>query len=197
VIESILPPEITFTKDRIQDQWVYTFRHEDLGEIGRVRLKGIGKNTMINLDITGDPNDPMTEKRREIFEPLGMQIADQMESIVGRGTENPVPTPPPVQGKTRVMSKLMQCEKCGAYVATLIFPDNAWTPDRLEDYARMMYSEYSERNLPTWIIGSPLDKSENPPAHILKVWPEREPVCIMTPDEFNPMLNKIQETHCD
>ena len=63
MIESILPPEISFTKDRIQDQWVYTFRHEDLGEIGRVRLKGIGQNTMINLDITGDPNDPYNKAR--------------------------------------------------------------------------------------------------------------------------------------
>ncbi len=39
---------------------------------------------MINLDISGDPNDSMTEKRREIFEPLGMQIANQMESTNAR-----------------------------------------------------------------------------------------------------------------
>jgi len=178
----MLPPEITFTKARIQNQWVYTFRHKDLGDIGRIRLKGTGKNTMINLDVTGDPNDPMTAIRREIFEPLGMRIANQMESIVGRGTEKPVPTPQPIQDKTLVESRIMQCVKCDAYVAMLIFADNAWTPDCLEDYARMMYPEYSKVNLPTWVIGSPLDNSENPPAYILKVWPEREPVSILTPD---------------
>lgn len=193
----MLPPEIKFTKTRIQEQWVYTFRHEDLGEIGRIRLKGTGQNTMINLDVTGDPNDPMTARRREIFEPLGMLIANQMESIVGRGTEKPIPTPQPIQPKTRVESKIMQCEKCDAYVAMLIFAEDARTPDRLEDYARMMYPEYSKVNLPTWVIGSTLDNSENPPAYILKVWPEREPVSILTPDEFNPVINKIQETHCD
>ena len=196
-MKSILPPEITFKKSRIQDQWVYTFRHESLGEIGRIRLKGTGQNTMINLDITGDPNDPMTAKRREIFEPLGMRIADQMESVVGRGTAPPVPTPQPIQPKTIVGSKIMQCLKCDAYVALLIFAEDARTSDRLEDYARMMYSNYSKTDLPTWVIGAPLDNSENPPAHIMKVWPEREPVCILTPDKFNPVINKIQETHCD
>ncbi|MBU2431884.1 MAG: hypothetical protein KKH99_14420, partial [Proteobacteria bacterium] len=73
-----LPSEITTTKERIEDQWVYTFRHKDLGDIGRIRLKGTGNNTMINLDVTGDPDDPMTAKRREIFEPIGMRIANQM-----------------------------------------------------------------------------------------------------------------------
>lgn len=193
----MLPPEITFTKARIQNQWVYTFRHKDLGDIGRIRLKGTGKNTMINLDVTGDPNDPMTAIRRAIFEPLGMRIANQMESIVGRGIGKPVPTPQPIQDKTLVESRIMQCVKCDAYVAMLIFADNAWTPDCLEDYARMMYPEYSKVDLPALVIGSPLDNSENPPAYILKVWPEREPVCILTPDEFNPVINKIQETHCD
>jgi hypothetical protein len=42
-----------------------------------------------------------------------------------------------------VKSQIMQCEKCDAYVALLIFVDNAWSPDRLEDYAQMMYKNYS------------------------------------------------------
>ena len=56
-----------------------------------------------------------------------------MESIVGCGTENPISIPPPTQDKTRVMSRIIQCEKSGAYVAALIFPDNTRTPNRLED----------------------------------------------------------------
>ena len=54
-----LPTEIAVSKDRIDDQWVFTFRHCDLGNIGRIRLKGTGTNTMINLDVVGDPDDPM------------------------------------------------------------------------------------------------------------------------------------------
>jgi hypothetical protein len=151
---------------------------------------------MINLEIVGDPGDPMTARRREIFEPIGMRIANQMESTVGIGAEKPAPTPPPAQGKTLVKSQVMQCVKCGAHVAMLIFADNAWTPDHLEDYARMMYPNYSKMGLPTWIIGSPLDNSVDAPAYFLKVWPEREPVCSLTPDEFDPVICKIQESHC-
>ena len=195
-MKSNLPPGITFTKTRIQDQWVYTFRHKDLGNIGRIRLKGTGNNTTINLDVIGEPNDPMTARRREVFEPVGMRIANQMESIVGRGSEKLVPTPQPIQEKTLVKSQIMQCVKCDAYVAMLIFADNAWTPDCLEDYAQMMYSNYSEMGLPTWIIGSPLNNSMDALAYFLKVWLEREPVCLLTPDEFDPVICKIQESHC-
>ncbi|MCK5507266.1 MAG: hypothetical protein KAI50_01955 [Desulfobacterales bacterium] len=136
-MKSNLPPGITFTKTRIQDQWVhFTFRHKDLGDIGRIRLKGTGNNTTINLDVIGvTPMSP-------------------------------------------------------------IFADNAWTPDRLEDYAQMMYPNYSEVGLPTWIIGSPLNNLMDAPAYFLKVWPEREPVCLLTPDEFDPVICKIQESHC-
>jgi hypothetical protein len=48
-----LPPEITVSKDQIDSQWVFTFRHNELGNIGRIRLKGTGANTMINLDVIG------------------------------------------------------------------------------------------------------------------------------------------------
>lgn len=195
-MESLLPPGITFTKDRIEDQWVFTFRHAELGDIGRIRLKGTGNNTMINLDVIGDPSDPMTARRREIFEPIGMRIANQMESVVGAGAEAPIPTPQPSQEKTLVESQIMQCEKCDAYVAVLIFADNAWTPDVLEDYARMMYSSYSKMDLPTWIIGTPLNSSQDAPAYFLKVWPEREAARLLTPDEFEPVIRKLQDSHC-
>jgi hypothetical protein len=83
--------------------WVLPNEHfTGTGNIGRIRLKGTGNNTTINLDVIGEPNDPMTARRREVFEPIGMRIANQMESIVGRGSEKPVPTPQPIQEKTLV-----------------------------------------------------------------------------------------------
>jgi hypothetical protein len=54
----------------------------------------------------------------------------------------------------------------------------------------------SKMGLPTWIIGSPLNSSMDAPAYFLKVWPEREPVSLLTPDEFDPVICKIQESHC-
>ncbi len=85
--------------------------------------------------------------------------------LIGRGTEEPVPTPQPTQEKTLVKSQIMQCVKCDAHIAMLIFADNAWTLDRLEDYAQMMYPNYSEMGLPTWIIGSPLNNSMDAPVY--------------------------------
>jgi hypothetical protein len=82
------------------------------------------------------------------------------------------------------------------YVAVLIFADNAWTPDVLEDYARMMYSSYSNMDLPTWVIGTPLNNSKDAPAYISKVWPEREAARLLTPDEFEPVIRELQDTHC-
>lgn len=78
----------------------------------------------------------------------------------------------------------------------LIFAEDAKAPDRLEDYALLMYLNYSKAKLPTWIIGAPLENTLNAPAYILKVWPKREPVQCLGPDEFNPELFRIQESHC-
>jgi hypothetical protein len=81
-------------------------------------------------------------------------------------------------------------------VAILIFAEDAKAPDHLEYYARLMYLNYSKANLPTWIIGGPLKNTLNAPAYILKVCPKRESVRCLEPDEFNPVLFRIQESHC-
>ncbi|MEW6405452.1 MAG: hypothetical protein AB1649_26975 [Chloroflexota bacterium] len=81
-------------------------------------------------------------------------------------------------------------------MAMLIYADDAKTPDRLEDYARLMYPTYSRVNLPTWVIGTPFGNTPHSPAYILKVWLEREPVQFLRPDEFNAGLDWIQEYHC-
>jgi hypothetical protein len=125
-----------------------------------------------------------------------MDIAKQMESAVNTSTEKPVPTPMPTNDKTLVESQIIQCEKCDAYVAMLIFAENAKSPDRLEDYAQRMYKHYSKKGLPTWIIGSPLNSSAEAPAYLLKVWPEREPIYTLTPAEFDPVIGKLVKSHC-
>jgi len=191
-----LPSDITVSKARVHNQWIYTFRHKELGELGRIRLKGADGQTWILCDAVGDPNDPMTAKRQSIFEPLSKKIANQMERILGKGIANGSPPPLPPADKVLVESKMMQCVRCGAFVAMLIFADDAKTPDRLEDYARLMYPTYSKMNLPTWVIGASLINMPHSPAYILKVWPERESVQFLRPDEFNPGLDRIQESHC-
>jgi hypothetical protein len=58
-----------------------------------------------------------------------------------------------------------------------------------------------EINGRTWINGETVGNQDDPmtaktTAYILKVWPEREHVQLLRPDESNPGLDRIQESHC-
>ena len=92
----------------------------------------------------------------------------------------------------------MQCQRCNANVALLIFAEHAKERGELEDYVRLMYPKIVELNVPSWVIGPPIDSPSSPesPADILKVWPERGSVSQLRPDEFNPILEELTTTHC-
>ncbi|MGH9396900.1 MAG: hypothetical protein ACRD18_08640 [Terriglobia bacterium] len=93
----------------------------------------------------------------------------------------------------------MQCERCNAVVAMLIFAPKATDPGHFEDYARKMYPEYTRLNLPAWIIGPALGDGPlmDRPADILKIWPAREPIRCLRPAEFNPIVDELATRHCD
>ena len=198
-----LPPDVSFQKERLSYGWAYVFRHTQLGNLGRIVLQGRPDGrTHLTCEVAGDPADPMTAKRAAIFEPLGLELASKFDKATG-GTGNVDvpwvdPPPRPIEPKKGVASKLMQCETCEAGVALLIFAEQAADPGDLEDYARLMYPQIAEQDLPTWVIG-PMVGSGPPaerPADILKVWPEREPVRRMRPDEFNSIIDRLAATHC-
>ncbi|MFC1716892.1 hypothetical protein ACFL6S_24710 [Candidatus Poribacteria bacterium] len=118
----------------------------------------------------------------------------------GTGEEKPVsPLPgPSASPLKRVATKLMQCERCGANVALLIFADDTTDRGGLEDCARLMYQKVVELNMPTWVIGPPIESEPSPesPADILKIWPEREAIRQLHPDEVNPIIEALATTHC-
>jgi hypothetical protein len=97
-----------------------------------------------------------------------------------------------------VESQMMQCERCEAGVALLIFAARATDHGGLEDYARKMYPQVTRLNLPTYVIGPALgeDPMIERPADILKIWPAREPVRRLRPDEFNPIIAGLARAHC-
>ncbi|MGO9172217.1 MAG: hypothetical protein ACLP7P_09660 [Rhodomicrobium sp.] len=82
-----LPPEITFKKRPLPDGgWCYDFHHCALGALGRVLLHAMpdGRNTRITCELAeanGDPAHPITIQRRAIFEPLGLEISEQMGQV--------------------------------------------------------------------------------------------------------------------
>jgi hypothetical protein len=196
-----LPPHVTFEKKALPDGgWSYDFRHAALGALGRILLQGLpsGNATHISCEVAGDPNDPMTAQRRAIFEPLGLEISSQMEKIKGSytGATPIIPPPRPVKPTEVVESKLMQCQKCDAFVAMLVFAPHATDTGRFEDYARLMYQEYSRHNLSAWIIGPSFGPGPDDPANILQVWPTRKPLQCLTPGQFNPLIEQLASNHC-
>jgi len=197
-----LPPGVSFSKERLSSGWAYVFHHTKLGNLGRIVLQGRADGrTHVICEVAGDPNDPMTEKRADIFKPLSTEMTRQLDIATGgtgEGESVPPPQRPP-KSLHRVPTKLMQCETCDAFVALLIFADDDTTNlGGLEDCARLMYPKVVELNLPTWVIGPPIDNEPTPdsPANILKIWPERQPVCQLPPDEFNPIIEALITTHC-
>ena len=53
-------------------------------------------------------------------------------------------------------------------------------------------------NVPTYVIGLALGDGPlmDRPADILKIWPEREAMQRLRPDEFNPLLDQLARAHC-
>lgn len=195
----LLPPDVSFERQRLTDGWAYMFRHRTLGALGRILLQDVdGGHCHISCEVVGDPADPMTARRAAIFEPISRDIARQMEAATGPAPES-FTAPKVPQDPTEVIeSKVIPCPRCGAAAAMLVFAPAATDVGRFEDYARMMYPEYTRWNVPTWIIGPALGSGppQDRPADIVKVWPVRESTQRLPPDRFNPLLDQIIAGHC-
>ena len=200
-----LPPNVSFSRDPVPNGIAYVFRHAELGELGRMIVTGTPTDeTCIVSEISGFESEPMFARRREIFEPLSLELTAALESIGGSGRA--VPLPPPYQhtGGTVPVEEVL-CERCGQRVALLVFASGATDAGRFEDYARGMYAHYSATTLPTYIIGPELGtvsdrrngaSPKNYRAAIMKVWPEREAIQTLTPDQFRPRIDQLLRNHC-
>ncbi len=196
-----LPPEISFAKEMNLGGAAYVFRHDELGLLGRIFVQEIaGSQCLVSLEVAGDPEAPTTDRRMAVFEPVAKELVQRLELHSGRieavlGITSPVTSP---DADEIVESKLIQCGQCDAGVALLIFAPGATDMGRFEDYARRMYKQIGEMKVPTYIIGPELGDGpmRDRPADILKVWPEREPMQWLRPDEFNPLLDELTQAHC-
>ena len=197
-----LPSDISYQQTQLANGVAFNFRHAQLGELGRILLQERPDGqTQIICEVVGDPDDPMTAKRASIFKPIGTELSNQLDAALGgRGQstapENPYPAGQPPKSIEKIASKLIPCLQCGRPAALLIFADYAQDLGGLEDYARLMYPKIVEFDVPTWIIAPPEGLDRDSPANILKVYPQREPLCKLTPDQFNQKLDKITADHC-
>ena len=195
-----MPPGVSFRKELLQGCQAYVFRHVELGELGRIVVQGLPNgHCHISSEVAGDPDDPMTAIRKEIFAPLSEQVTSGMEAILGKGSLSGVTPPSSPRSPTEVVeSKLIPCERCGNNAALLIFADDAITPGDFEDYARKMHHKYIQLDVPTWIIGPPIGElaESKTPTQVMKIWPNREVIVTTTADEFNADLDFLLEKHC-
>lgn len=195
-----LPPDVICQKNTIKTNGTsYTFRHNQWGEIGRIDVIPQGKQSQINAYVVAsDPQDPLTEMRATLFRTIAIEFNAELEKTHGQGiSTRPLVSDLP-RNKKMVESKLMVCETCDTPVALLIFAADAYTPGELEDYARMMYANIRETNLPTWIIGAEEEviPGKEGIALILNAWPDRQPAKKISSLIFEPMLDKLQSNHC-
>lgn len=200
MMDFALPPEITITKHQLDGRWVYSFRHDNLGELGRIVLQQLAvKQCNIVCEVAGDPGDPLTRTRLSILKPISEQITAVMASVLGHGDQARSESAPatPMTPSEVVENKLIPCERCGYNAALLIFAYDARTAADFEDYARKMYPKIKALNVPTWIIGEALGvEGFETPSSMLKVWPYREALRQMTPTDFNLELDELLAKHC-
>jgi hypothetical protein len=188
-------------KESIPAGWAYVFRHAELGLLGRLVLQGLPSgHCQVSCDVAGDPADPRTARRQQVLEPVTTELVRRLEAQTATVVGTPWGAPPPSSPPPRrlIASKLMQCARCNAGVALLIFADEATDHGGLEDDARLMSEQIQATDLPTWVIGPPQGDEPLPerPADMLKVWPRREPVRRLRPDEFNPIIAALARAHC-
>lgn len=195
-----LPADVTVKKQQLEGRWVYSFRHTSLGELGRIVLQGLSSGQChIVSEVIGDLNDPMTKTRQAILQPISEQLTAALGAAFGEGDQTPLQSVPesPKAPREIIESKLMRCDRCGNNAAMLIFAYDAKTVADFENFSHKMYREYNALNLPTWIIGEPVGiPGVGTPSKIVKVWPHRESIRQITPNDFNAELDQLLANHC-
>ena len=195
-----LPPEVTSIKTQLSNgRFAYVFRHITLGQLGRLLIipHSNGESQFV-VEVSGDPDDPMTIKRQEILGPITSEMLETMAMICGAGKGRPEPYQTPEQ-KYEIACEEIPCKTCGRLVALLVLSE-ADSVAGLEDYARMMHAIIKEKNVPTWVIGREKEVKTNEGyaglALSMKFWPERGNVQELLSTEFNPLLDKLIDAHC-
>lgn len=92
-----------------------------------------------------------------------------------------------------MVSLILLCKK-----TLLIFTNDGFRQADVENCARQMYPIYSQYDIPTWIVADPDQQSneQDAPIIVMQVRPERKPVSLTTPREFNEILEKLDKEHC-
>lgn len=196
-----LPPEITVERSTSADgYYIQKFFHQLLGEIGRIIIIPRGQSSQICCEVIGDPEDPITQKKRDIFAPIATQITEILEQKLGIGLES-ITSYNVNEGGDLIESIVYPCNMCNQVVAMMISAHDAQTQGDLEDYASKMYSKIRELNVPTWVVGREKEITlfngrKTGEAISMKIWPDRENPKIIEANLFNEIIDRLMDNHC-
>jgi hypothetical protein len=194
-----MPAGVTSTREPIAGGFAYVFRHEELGNLGRLLVQEESRGrTHLTGEIAGDPDDPMTMRRRAILEPIIDELNRQLSQQYGEETPSSRPPSTGSQGEV-IESQVIPCLRCDKAVAMLVFTLNVGTePDDIEDVTRLMYPNIRKMDVPTFAVGATFvagsDRREV--ANIRQVWPERGELLQLTEKELNAKLDEYVNKHC-
>jgi|SRR6266705_4328452 len=137
-------------------------------------------------------------KRRQRLSRADLQACEALDTILAweRDMEQRYHLPFRMPHKT--LTSLQQCTHCGKDIAFLIFGDNTSDAAGLEAYARLMDDPIRRTNLPTYILGAASDTGpiDEQPSLLLKVWPVQEEPRVITPPEWDRLIEQLSELHC-
>lgn len=193
-----LPPEVSCRKEILPTgKPFYIFRHVELGDLGRMLIVPNGNESQFMFEVTGEEDDPMTDQKKAVFEPIAHDIGNLMESILGKGKGTFKPYKSPEQRQEFIGERIM-CKKCDTTVAFLVYaPPNA-TESTLQDYGRIGFAKGKEFGVQTWVISEEdlVNNQGMPRLLTLKVFPERETTKPMLASELDDILCPLVEYHC-
>ena len=198
-----LPPDVTATRATLANGAVaYSVRHARLGLLGRLVVGALGEQTEVTSEVSGDTDDPMTAERLVMFRPISEALTAILDHCDGgpatdaaRSTATPAPQPPGPDADHPIKSKLIPCDRCDAFVAHIVFADEA--TGMLEDHARLMHGHIWEMGLPAWVLGPIQERGRYAGrAALLAVYPTREPARWVMEAEFDAIVDAITDAHC-
>jgi hypothetical protein len=197
-----LPPQVTCTKEFLPSgKIVYLFHHPELGNFGRMFISPNGNESQFNFEVTGEEDDPLTEKKKTLLVPMSNTILKQMQDVLGKGKGTVKPSTLSPQAQT-IKAEHITCNKCDTLVALIVYAEEATTEAELTDHATIFFKKAKELNVPTWVIGKEemsdiiLDDEYVPVFLALKMWPVRGEVRLMPSTEMDDILCPLVEYHC-
>lgn len=137
-----------------------------------------------------------TRRRSNRLSRADMQAAAMLDQLVEEDRRIEQKYNLPFRSPRRVATSLQPCAHCHQDIALLIFGDLAKDVAGLEAYGRLTEDLIKQKDLPTYVIAPPDDKSNlDNPALLLKVYPSQEEASYTTPDEWDALIKKLSDEH--